>query len=261
MGRLKTVQASTGTSAGTVTGIDGTTTAKSADYTVTDTDRIRTVMMTTGGSNRTVTLPTAADNAARIITVIKADAGAGNCVIDGEGSETIDGAAALTLRNQYGGATLQCDGTAWFVLSRHREIATASSTAHVNQAPVMGTAYAITSVSVDLTVGPWLIYCHANVGADWTSGAGSSAYTSLILKEGSNIIQVGVGSYLGDNAAGLFLARYGVSSISFVASVNLTSALTYSLHMAVTTISGSPVFGAVRARGDLGASYITAVRP
>lgn len=91
---------------------------KSADYTVTDTDNIRTVGMTTGASARTVTLPTAADNTHRIITVKKVDNGAGTCTVDGEGSETIDGATTLVLTSQYDGVTIQCDGTNWKILDR-----------------------------------------------------------------------------------------------------------------------------------------------
>src|SRR5688572_24712408 len=102
MGRIKTLQASTGTSAGTVTGIDGTATAKSADYTVLDTDRIRTILMTTSTTNRTVTPPTLADNLNRVITIKKMDNTAtGNVIIDGEGSETIDGTTTFTLYCKY----------------------------------------------------------------------------------------------------------------------------------------------------------------
>lgn len=117
MGKVKALQASTGTSAGTVTGIDGTATAKSADYTVTDTDNIKVILMTTGGSNRTVTLPTAADNTNREITIKKVDSGSGFCIIDGEGSELIDGATTKKLYSQWRFITLVCDGSAWHVTS------------------------------------------------------------------------------------------------------------------------------------------------
>lgn len=203
MGRVKTVQASTGTSAGTVTGIDGTTTAKSANYTVTDTDLIRSILMTTGSTTftfvdadvstgsdtitksshgysdgqavyltttgvlptglstnltyfmvstatntfklaltvggsaiditaaagggthtvticKTVTLPTAADNTNRVITIKKVDSGTGFTVIDGEGSETIDGSTYISLASQYEFVTLVCDGTGWDIAAINR---------------------------------------------------------------------------------------------------------------------------------------------
>lgn len=93
------------------------TAAKSADYTVTDTDKIRTVLVTAGASTRTITLPTAADNAHRMLTISKIDSGAGIVVIDGENSETINGAATFTLYGQNESVTIQCDGSAWYVLN------------------------------------------------------------------------------------------------------------------------------------------------
>ena len=92
-----------------------TSSAKSADYTVTDTDGITTILMTTGASNRTVTLPTAADNTGRKLVVKKVDSGAGTCIVDGEGAETIDGGTTFTLYLQYASITLTCDGTGWHV--------------------------------------------------------------------------------------------------------------------------------------------------
>jgi hypothetical protein len=94
------------------------TSAKSADYAVLDDDGIHTVLMTTGASNRTVTLPTAADNSGRILKVKKVDSGAGTCIVDGENTETIDGATTITLFYQYDAVEIQCDGTAWHVIDR-----------------------------------------------------------------------------------------------------------------------------------------------
>ena len=90
------------------------TSAKSADYTVLDDDGIKTILMTTGASDRTVTLPTASANSGRSITVMKVDSGAGKCTIDGEGSETINGVATCDLYTQYDRVTVVCDGSEWF---------------------------------------------------------------------------------------------------------------------------------------------------
>jgi hypothetical protein len=92
------------------------TSAKNADYTITDIDNIRTVLMTTAGTNRTVTLPTAADNDFRIITIKKVDSGTGFVIIDGEGTETIEGQTTVTLYKQWETVTIQCDGSNWFIL-------------------------------------------------------------------------------------------------------------------------------------------------
>ncbi len=88
-------------------------------YTVLDADGFTTFLMSTGGSNRTLTLPTAADNTGREITVIKTDSGAGKVIIDGEGAETIDGLTALDLIYQYAKTSLVCDGSNWAITSGH----------------------------------------------------------------------------------------------------------------------------------------------
>jgi len=94
--------------------------AKSADYTVTDNDGIDTIRMTTGGSNRTITLPTATDNADRIITCLKVDSGAGTMIIDGEGAETLDYLSVqqvtITAELEGSGLIVKCNGTSWNVV-------------------------------------------------------------------------------------------------------------------------------------------------
>ena len=60
----------------------------------------------------TVTLPKAADNEQRVFVVKDISSSVNTVTIDGDGSETIDGALTLVLgvRSQ---ATLLCDGTQW----------------------------------------------------------------------------------------------------------------------------------------------------
>lgn len=68
---------------------------------ITDTDKIGWIGMTVANTDRTVTLPTLADNQGRMIGVFKEDAGTGIVVIDGEGSETIEGYSMAYCANQY----------------------------------------------------------------------------------------------------------------------------------------------------------------
>jgi hypothetical protein len=91
--------------------------AKSGDYTVTDTDEISVILMTTSTTARTVTLPTAADNTGRVLTIIKADSASGSLTIDVEGSETIDGDTTQILYGEFGKATIMCNGTEWFSIN------------------------------------------------------------------------------------------------------------------------------------------------
>ena len=92
----------------------GTVVVSSANYTITDGD-FNTILVTTGASNRTITLPTAAANIGRQIRILKVDTGVGLVIIDGEGAETIDGATLVHLYSQFQVAALVCDGTEWFL--------------------------------------------------------------------------------------------------------------------------------------------------
>jgi hypothetical protein len=87
--------------------------AKTADYTITDTDEIDIIEMTTGADDKTVTLPTLADNLGRSITIRKADNGDGVVVVDGEGSETINGELTQNIANQYKSITVYAGASEW----------------------------------------------------------------------------------------------------------------------------------------------------
>ena len=96
--------------------VENTTHAVSASYTVLDTDGYDTILVTTGSVTRTITLPTAADNSGRVITIKKVDSGTGEVTIDGEGAETIDGATTLSISGEDGFYTIICDATEWHVI-------------------------------------------------------------------------------------------------------------------------------------------------
>lgn len=87
---------------------------KSADYTATTSDYL--IVVTTGAANKTITLPPAATSAKLVLEVKKIDAGAGSVIIDGNGAETIDGFASLTIGGQYQAITVLCDGTGWYAI-------------------------------------------------------------------------------------------------------------------------------------------------
>lgn len=65
----------------------------------------------------TVTLPIAAKSTHREIMVKKIDASANAVTIDGNGSETIDGAANTALATQWKAKRLYCNGSAWFIVA------------------------------------------------------------------------------------------------------------------------------------------------
>jgi hypothetical protein len=68
----------------------------------------------TGGAF-TVTLPAAAGVTGQSISVKKTDASANAVTVDGNGAETIDGAATLALATRYAAVTLWSDGSNWWV--------------------------------------------------------------------------------------------------------------------------------------------------
>lgn len=89
-------------------------TAKTATYTVED--GVDVVTGDTTGGAFSITLPKAALHSGRLLVIKRINAGANNLTIDGDGAETIDGAATVALTTQWETRTLTSNGTAWLVL-------------------------------------------------------------------------------------------------------------------------------------------------
>ena len=87
---------------------------KSANYTVStnDGDNVQINTSASGGAV-TITFYAASGNAGKLITVKKTDSSANAVTLDGNASETLDGATTATLTAQYDSATFICDGTNW----------------------------------------------------------------------------------------------------------------------------------------------------
>jgi len=92
----------------TVLGGATSTAAQTTDYTI--------VVNPTAVAG-TVTLPAAASNTGRCFVVKHANTSINSVTIDPNGAELIDGNATLLLTARQA-AYIQCDGTAWHVLSR-----------------------------------------------------------------------------------------------------------------------------------------------
>lgn len=86
----------------------------SADITLSD---HYTVLVDASGANRTITLPAAVNNVGRIFVIKKIDASANTVTIDGNASETIDGATTQVISTQWASMTIQSNGANWFVLN------------------------------------------------------------------------------------------------------------------------------------------------
>lgn len=90
--------------------------SKSADYTTTGGDDL--ILVTAGASDKTVTLVTAAGNKGVAQTIKRMDGAAGNVIVDGNASETIDGATTKTLGSQYALVRVVSDGTNWVITAQ-----------------------------------------------------------------------------------------------------------------------------------------------
>lgn len=89
--------------------------SKTANYTaVAGTDNV--ILCSASGGAFTITLPAVASNSGIQFTIKKTDSTASVVTIDGNASETIDGALTKALANQYDSFTIVCSGTAWSII-------------------------------------------------------------------------------------------------------------------------------------------------
>lgn len=88
----------------------------SANYTILDTDGFDSFLVSTGGSNRTITLPNPANNVGRKLFIQRIDTGAGQVLIARHGSEKIQGSTCdNALNSPFAYIELYTDGTDWYV--------------------------------------------------------------------------------------------------------------------------------------------------
>jgi len=99
-----------GVSVGAYSAFSGIKAVSSAGYTILDDDGYAAIHVTTGASNRAITLPAAANNSGREITIMKADSSAGQVTITG----TVDGYSNCQLGYQYDAFTVVSNGTSWY---------------------------------------------------------------------------------------------------------------------------------------------------
>ena len=92
--------------------------AKTAAYTVLVADDGKLIDADASGGAFTVTLPTVASAGdGFVIAVKKTDSSSNAVTVDGNGAETIDGAATRSLSTRYQVEFYRCDGTEWHLMS------------------------------------------------------------------------------------------------------------------------------------------------
>jgi hypothetical protein len=75
------------------------------------------VMVDASGAARTITLPAASTITGRVYIIKKTDSSTNTVTVDGNASETIDGALTRKLYEQYESITIQSDGTNWKIIA------------------------------------------------------------------------------------------------------------------------------------------------
>jgi hypothetical protein len=90
-------------------------TAKTTTYTATIDDDVITCST---GSAWTLTLPAASTATGKVLEIKKTSSDLNGLTIDGNASETIDGATTVILYLQYEAIKIVCDGSNWFIIDR-----------------------------------------------------------------------------------------------------------------------------------------------
>lgn len=143
----------------------------------------------------------------------------------------------------------------------YRTIAT--RTALVSQpAPVIGTWYDVTSLTLTLSAGVWDLETQCSVGADWSSGAGY-AMPSIAIRTGTTTLATAIAGFAGDPAGVTNPPRFWFGSPRAKTRVGISTSTTYKTSVAVNGFSGTPVFASIDARGDLAGGtecYLEAIR-
>jgi hypothetical protein len=92
-------------------------TSKTANYTATGTDDV--ILVDSSGGDFTITLPAAASNSGKVFYIKKTNTGCADKVtIDGNASETIDGATTTTVNTEGETLVIVCDGSNWKIIER-----------------------------------------------------------------------------------------------------------------------------------------------
>lgn len=158
-----------------------------AGYTITDADGYDVIIvgksadMTAG---RTVTLPTAADNSSRRITVTKGDSAAFDVTIDGEGAEVVGpgGATTLTLSKEGDHATLLCDGTEWRPIAGGLASTSQAGMVSTGTQSFSGEKHFDTNVGIGLTSPDNILHIAVPSGLGSSSISNVRARAAIVIK-------------------------------------------------------------------------------
>jgi hypothetical protein len=140
---------------------------KSASYTILDNDGISLILVDDTSSDRTITLPTLADNQGRIIRVMDISTDSGKVTLDGEGAETINGETDKSTYTKNDYIEVQAASTEWKVLNIKQTI-------YVDAAGNSAAAITANTEAIDFTE----ITDTADAWSDTGSGNGADTFTA-----------------------------------------------------------------------------------
>jgi hypothetical protein len=179
-------------------------TSKVANYTATTSDYI----INCSGAAFTITLPAASGNSGKVFIIRKTDATLANIItIDGNASETINGALTTTLNTLNESVSIVCDGSNWLVINRRIPETLPSWTPTISN---FGTVTSSGAVS-------WRRGRYLEAQVYFTSGTVVGTVASISLPSGLNIdTTTDQGIVRGNTtaAAGQIVGQYGFSAAS-----------------------------------------------
>ncbi len=151
-----------------------TITSQSATYNALTTDNV----ILASGAAFTINLYAASGNSGKQLRIKKTDSTLANIItIDGNASETIDGATTTTLNTQYEEVTIVCDGSSWHILDRH--IPNGISTSLFAFAPSAGYGTVANAVYYTWREGQFL-----NVRIGFNNGTAAASTGSIVFPSG-----------------------------------------------------------------------------
>ena len=151
-------------------------TVTTSTYTVQKEDH--TVLVNATSAAATITLPPAGSKAFPFVVIKKVDSSTNTVTIDAAGSQTIDGATSVVLRNQYAAAILHADGTEWRWLT-----APSSVTGVVALTPGTTVTFAPDQTTAVLTLTPAQ---SETINATTTNAVKGRIYTLQITTSGTS---------------------------------------------------------------------------
>lgn len=176
--------------------VNGKIVTKSASYVILDTDLLNTILVDDTSSTRTITLPTAADNTNRIITIKNISTNKGIVTVDGEGAETIDSYTTINLDFKNAYIKVQSNGTSWVILSDN-----ITSPQKQYSMTVTGSNWTTTraiGIPYRMIDGLWRLRINITGGLSSTTSSFTGAITGVVFKNSDRqsgsgyVVQLGV---------------------------------------------------------------------